>query len=91
MSEIKLENTEKKAHSSKQLYLEMITQAITSLNNPRGSTRQAIVKYIKTNFEIDETLLIAFVNTSLQNGVTIGALSGNCKDVLGSFKLASCV
>ena len=68
---------------------EMITAAVTNLKDKKGSSIQAIKKYILANYKVEEKSVATFVKTNLKRMVESGALTsvkGN--GASGSFKLA---
>ncbi|XP_074650310.1 histone H1.0-like [Tubulanus polymorphus] len=70
-------------------YGDMIRAAITSLKERSGSSRQAIIKYIKANYKVDDKCN-TYVKLALKNGVVHGKFV-QMKGVgaSGSFKLPS--
>ena len=68
-------------------YIDMISAAITALKDRTGSSRQAIVKYIKANYKVGDGCDV-HVKMALKRGVASGALA-QPKGVgaSGSFKL----
>ena len=58
------------AHPS---FNEMVAAAIAALKERSGSSRQAIVKYIKANFKVKDNADV-YVKMALKRGVTSGAL-----------------
>jgi histone H1/5 len=70
----------------KKTYLEIIIEAVKSLNECNGSSRQAIVKYITSNYDIDPKN-IARVRTAISKAIEDGSLKfGKCKFVRNKFK-----
>jgi len=66
----------------------MITEAITKLAERSGSSRQAIVKYILANFQVDPKILNQHVKVALKNGITKGVFKQSSGiGAAGSFKL----
>lgn len=55
-------------------YIEMITAAIVALKERNGSSRQAIVKYIKANYKVGDGAEV-HVKLALKRGVSNGTLS----------------
>lgn len=53
-------------------FAQMITEAITSLKDRQGSSRQALKKYITENFKVNETLFTKAFNRYLQAGIEAG-------------------
>ncbi|KAL7637580.1 UNVERIFIED_CONTAM: hypothetical protein RMT77_012309 [Armadillidium vulgare] len=84
---------EKKAKTKKTVthpkYFIMISEAIKTLKERSGSSRQAIVKYIVSNYKIDEKTANTQVKLSLKREVESGSLK-QVKGIgaSGSFKLA---
>ena len=79
------------APASHPTYGDMVKKAIAALNEKKGSSRAAILKYIATNYKVGDNLTKAnaHLRTALKRGVTSGAFkqtSGTGSN--GSFKLA---
>merc|ERR1712114_86449 len=55
-------------------YFEMIAAAITSMKDRRGSSRQAIRKYILENYKVDSVKMTVPLRLSLRNGLAKGKL-----------------
>lgn len=55
-------------------YIDMISAAIVALKDRTGSSRQAIVKYIKANYKVGDNADV-HVKLALKRGVASGALS----------------
>ena len=55
-------------------YIDMIKTAITALKERNGSSRQAIVKYIKANYKVGDNSDV-HVKLALKRGVTSGDLA----------------
>ncbi|KAF2351595.1 Linker histone H1/H5 domain H15 [Trinorchestia longiramus] len=69
-------------------YTEMITAAITSLKDRKGSSGQAIRKYILATYKIDEKAVGPHLRLALKRGVTSGAFKQvKGTGASGSFKL----
>ncbi len=69
-------------------YLVMVKAAITALKDRKGSSRQAILNYIKVNYKINENNLNTCVKNSLKRGVKTGDLKQpKGTGASGSFKL----
>ena len=69
-------------------YSEMIAAAIFALKERSGSSRQAIVKYIKANYKVGDTA-DTHIKLALKRGVRSGALKQvKGKGASGSFRLA---
>lgn len=68
-------------------YIDMVSAAITSLKERKGSSRQAIVKFIKANYKVGENADV-HIKMSLKRGVASGALSQpSGTGASGSFKV----
>ena len=68
-------------------YIEMITAAIAALAEKKGSSRQAIIKYIGANFKVGDSA-ITHVKMALRRGVISGALTQTKgAGASGSFKV----
>lgn len=68
-------------------YIEMIVAAITVLKERNGSSRQAIVKYIKANYKVGDNSDV-HVKMALKRGVASGALAQpKGTGASGSFKV----
>lgn len=68
-------------------YIDMITAAITALKERTGSSRQAIVKYIKANYKVGDNADV-HVKMALKRGVASGALAQpKGTGASGSFKV----
>jgi len=68
-------------------YIDMITAAIVALKDRTGSSRQAIVKYIKANYKVGDNADV-HVKMALKRGVASGALSQpKGTGASGSFKV----
>lgn len=81
-------NTAPKKPAAHPKYIEMITAAITALKERSGSSRQAIVKYIKANFKVAEAADV-HVKLALKRGVSNGTLKQvKGAGASGSFKVA---
>ncbi|KAL4227973.1 hypothetical protein ACF0H5_013411 [Mactra antiquata] len=71
-------------------YSEMVAKAIGALKERGGSSRQAILKYIMSNFNvgIDANAVNSRLKIALRSGVTKGALKqSKGKGASGSFRL----
>ena len=89
--------TPKKAASAKRKnpaahpkYTEMIAAAVGSLKERRGSSRQAILKYILKNLNVaeDERVVNQHLKMALSAGVKNGALKqSKCFGASGNFRL----
>jgi len=70
-------------------FSEMIKAAITNLKEKKGSSRQAIAKYILANYSVDGKVVTVFLGKNLKSGVTKGTLKqSKGTGASGSFKLA---
>lgn len=68
-------------------YIDMITAAIAALKERTGSSRQAIVKYIKANYKVGDNCDV-HVKMALKRGVASGALAQpKGTGASGSFKV----
>jgi len=68
-------------------YIEMIVAAITSLKERSGSSRQAIVKYIKANYKVGDNADV-HIKMALKRGVASGTLlQPKGTGASGSFKV----
>ena len=69
-------------------YIDMITAGIAALKERNGSSRQAIVKYIKANYKVGDNADV-HIKMALKRGVTSGTLSQpKGTGASGSFKVA---
>ena len=71
-------------------YAAMIKAAVKALADKKGSSRQAILKYICANYKVDAVKAATQVRMALKRGLASGALK-NAKATgkgAGSFKLA---
>ena len=79
--------TKPKAPAAHPKYIDMIRAAIGALKERNGSSRQAITKYIKSNYKVESNVGV-HVKTGLKNGVTKGLLKQvKGTGASGSFKL----
>lgn len=70
-------------------YADMIEAAVASLKDRKGSSRQAISKYIQANYKVADNSSV-HVKTALKRGVASGTLvQVKGTGASGSFKLAS--
>lgn len=68
-------------------YIEMIVAAVAALKERKGSSRQAIVKYIKANYKVGDSA-DTHIKMALKRGVTGGVLAQvKGTGASGSFKL----
>ena len=84
--------TQKKAAPKKPAehpkYIDMITAAIAALKNRKGSSRQAIVNYIKANYKVGDNVN-THLRLALKRGIATGALElTKGTGASGSFKAA---
>lgn len=69
-------------------YIEMIQAAVSALKERNGSSRQAIIKYIKANYNVKENCE-NHIKVALKKGVAAGTLTQpKGTGASGSFKLA---
>ena len=71
-------------------YSEMVSQAVSSLKERGGSSRQAILKYIVKNFKVgnDEKVVNTHLKTALKSSVVNGSLKqSKGTGASGSFKI----
>jgi histone H1/5 len=69
-------------------YIDMIIEAIRTLKERNGSSRQAILKYLQANFNIEDKLLPRKLNTAIKNAVEKDLLKqSKGTGANGSFKL----
>ena len=69
-------------------YIEMISAAIVSLKERSGSSRQAIAKYIKANYTVNDSADV-HIKAALKRAVTAGILKQvKGTGASGSFKVA---
>ena len=85
------EAAKKKAASKKPAehpkYIDMISAAIVALKERNGSSRQAIIKYIKANYKVGDNADV-HVKLALKRGVASGALAQpKGTGASGSFKV----
>ena len=68
-------------------YIDMIVAAITALKERSGSSRQAIVKYVRANYKVGDNADV-HVKLALKRGVTSGTLAQpKGTGASGSFKV----
>merc|ERR1712213_134130 len=82
--------TKPKKAASHPPYKNMVKAAIVALKEKKGSSRQAIIKYILANYKIDDA---AKVNTRVKIGLKNGLKAGTLKSAkgtgaTGSFRVA---
>lgn len=69
-------------------YIEMVVAAIAALKERKGSSRQAILKYIQANYKVSESCNL-HIKLSLKRGVAAGRLiQAKGTGASGSFKNA---
>lgn len=87
MSDAKPKKAAAKKPAEHPKYIEMIVAAITALKERTGSSRQAIVKYIKANYKVGDNADV-HIKMALKRGVTSGALAQpKGTGASGSFKV----
>ena len=87
MSEAPKKKSAPKKPADHPKYIDMIVAAITALKERTGSSRQAIVKYIKANYKVGDNADV-HVKMALKRGVASGALSQpKGTGASGSFKV----
>ena len=84
MSELASTSLKTKTPKRKKTYGKMIEIAIGALEENNGSSRQAILKYIATNFNVEPTTAHIYVKRALRRGVE----KGDFVPKKASFKLA---
>ena len=65
-------------------YFDMIAAALTSMKDRRGSSRQAVRKYILENYKVDSVKMTVPLRLSLRNGLAKGKLCYARKSGKGS-------
>lgn len=69
-------------------YIDMIVAAISALKDRKGSSRQAIIKYINANYKVSESSAV-HIKTALRRGVVSSDLiQAKGTGASGSFKVA---
>ena len=63
-------------------YAEMIVAAIAALNDAKGSSRQAIHKYISNNYKINDKA--AKINSNVKTALVRGVANGSLKQMTGN-------
>merc|ERR1712129_572732 len=63
-----------KAPATHPKYIDMITAAIPALKERMGSSRQAILKYIVTNYKVDAAKAVVAVRLALKAGMAKGVI-----------------
>lgn len=87
MSEAPKKKSAPKKPADHPKYIDMITAAIVALKERTGSSRQAIVKYIKANYKVGDNADV-HVKMALKRGVASGALAQpKGTGASGSFKV----
>ncbi|CAF0765746.1 unnamed protein product [Brachionus calyciflorus] len=73
-------------------FIDMIVEALKSLNERSGSSRQALLKFIISKYQLDEKVANVHVKLCLKNGVKNGSLK-QLKGVgsNGSFKVGDAI
>ncbi|KAF2355785.1 Linker histone H1/H5 domain H15 [Trinorchestia longiramus] len=70
-------------------YSEMVAAAVATLKDRKGSSAQAIKKYIAANYKVDEKSIGTYVRSALKRGLSSGQLTQvKGSGANGSFKLA---
>jgi histone H1/5 len=98
VADVKVKTPKKKASTAKAVkkptdhpkYIEMVQQALGSLKERGGSSRQAILKYIVKNFKVgnDENVVNTHVKMALRAGVKNASLKqSKGTGAAGSFRL----
>lgn len=79
----------KRAPADHPKYMDMVVEAIATLKERKGSSRQAIVKYIEANFNVPKEKCNTHIKMALRRGVENGKLK-QTKGVgaAGSFRVA---
>merc|ERR1711963_1041704 len=82
--------TKPKKAASHPPYKNMVKAAIVALKEKKGSSRQAIIKYILANYKIDDAAKVnTRVKIALKNGLKAGTLkSAKGTGATGSFRVA---
>ena len=75
----KKKSTTKKVASAHPTYIEMIVAAITTLKDRKGSSRQAIEKYIAKNYNVNENH-----KTHVKQALRKGSVSGVLRQTKGN-------
>jgi len=71
-------------------YIDMVIAAIGALKERTGSSRQAIIKYICSNYKVNEDNAKLYIKQALRRGVTSGKLvHAKGTGASGSFKLSA--
>ena len=87
----KPQNSEEKSSATHPPYIAMVKNAIASNPNRKGTSRQAIIKHIVDNYEVDLDRVNTYVKSTLrrysENGVLLRTGEGGGAN--GTFKLAS--
>ncbi|XP_018347983.1 PREDICTED: late histone H1-like [Trachymyrmex septentrionalis] len=82
--------TQQKKISSRPPTSEMVTAAIKELKDRKGSSFQAIKKYIVSTYKVDGEKVAPFIKRYLKSAVTAGAVvQTKGKGATGSFKLST--
>lgn len=71
-AEKKASSSSAKAAPSHPPFAQMISEAITSLKDRQGSSRQALKKYITENYKVNEQLFTKAFNRYLTAGIDAG-------------------
>lgn len=69
-------------------YAKMITTAVSSLNERKGSSLKAITKYMESTYDIDHDLCMRYTKKAIRSEVDSGQLiQSTGKGLNGSFKI----
>jgi histone H1/5 len=87
---VKTDSKQKNQKSSHPSFFEMISEALKSLNERNGSSRQALLKFIISNYKVDGKTGNQHLKLALKNAVKAGTLK-QMKGIgaSGSFKLVN--
>nr|AOF43155.1 histone H1.2 [Hydractinia echinata] len=77
-----------KKNADHPLFIEMISAAITALKERKGSSRQAIVKYIKANYKVGDNVETV-VKMTLKRNIGGRLVQTKGTGASGSFKLSA--
>jgi len=87
MSDVQKKKAAPKKPADHPKYIEMVIAAITALKDRKGSSRQAIVKYIKANYKVGDNADV-HIKMALKRGVVAGGLAQpKGTGASGSFKV----
>lgn len=86
----KVKKTAVKKPAAHPKYIVMVSEGIAALKDRKGSSRQALVKYVLANFKVNEDACNRGVKLALKKGVLSGELiQPKGVGANGSFKLAA--